>query len=134
MARRAELWLLDEPHAGLDAAGRDELDATLRAAVDRRGDRDRRQPRAGARRRPGHRIVDIAGGLAAPEAGRHQPEESSSVSAFAVARLMAVKDLRIELRSRIVLNQVVPFALIVLVMFGFALDADAVLVAGSPPG
>lgn len=34
VARRAELWLLDEPHAGLDAAGRDELDAILRQAVD----------------------------------------------------------------------------------------------------
>jgi heme ABC exporter ATP-binding subunit CcmA len=32
--RRAELWLLDEPHAGLDAHARDELDATLRAAVE----------------------------------------------------------------------------------------------------
>lgn len=34
VARRAELWLLDEPHAGLDAAGRDDLDATLREAAD----------------------------------------------------------------------------------------------------
>jgi len=33
VARRAELWLLDEPHAGLDAAGRDELDTVLREAV-----------------------------------------------------------------------------------------------------
>jgi len=33
VVRRAEIWLLDEPHAGLDAAGRDELDALLRSAV-----------------------------------------------------------------------------------------------------
>ncbi len=31
--RRATLWLLDEPHAGLDAAGRDEIDTLLRDAV-----------------------------------------------------------------------------------------------------
>lgn len=33
VVRRAELWLLDEPHAGLDAAGRDEIDGLLRDAV-----------------------------------------------------------------------------------------------------
>jgi heme ABC exporter ATP-binding subunit CcmA len=33
IARRAQLWLLDEPHAGLDASARDELDDTLRQAA-----------------------------------------------------------------------------------------------------
>ena len=33
IARRAELWLLDEPHAGLDADGRDLMDALVREAV-----------------------------------------------------------------------------------------------------
>ncbi|MEM8904085.1 MAG: heme ABC exporter ATP-binding protein CcmA [Actinomycetota bacterium] len=33
VARRPRLWLLDEPHAGLDAAGRDLLDGLLRDAV-----------------------------------------------------------------------------------------------------
>ena len=32
IVRRAQLWLLDEPHAGLDSQGRDELDKTLRSA------------------------------------------------------------------------------------------------------
>ncbi|HEX7276919.1 MAG TPA: heme ABC exporter ATP-binding protein CcmA [Acidimicrobiales bacterium] len=33
VARRPDLWLLDEPHAGLDAAGRDLLDLLVREAV-----------------------------------------------------------------------------------------------------
>ena len=33
VARRARLWLLDEPHAGLDQGARDELDDTLREAA-----------------------------------------------------------------------------------------------------
>jgi heme ABC exporter ATP-binding subunit CcmA len=33
VARRPELWLLDEPHAGLDAEARDLLDATVRRAA-----------------------------------------------------------------------------------------------------
>jgi len=38
--------------------------------------------------------------------------------------LVAAKDLRIERRSRVTLAQVVPFAGLVLVLFGFALDAN----------
>jgi heme ABC exporter ATP-binding subunit CcmA len=33
LARSPRLWLLDEPHAGLDAGGRDVLDAEVRRAV-----------------------------------------------------------------------------------------------------
>jgi heme ABC exporter ATP-binding subunit CcmA len=33
IVRRAEIWLLDEPHAGVDADGRDEIDDVLRDAV-----------------------------------------------------------------------------------------------------
>jgi len=39
-------------------------------------------------------------------------------------RLVAGKDLRIEWRSRVATGQVAPFAVLVLVLFGFALDAD----------
>lgn len=38
--------------------------------------------------------------------------------------LVAGKDLRIEWRSRVAIGQVAPFAVLVLVLFGFALDAD----------
>ena len=44
-----------------------------------------------------------------------------------IARLVAAKDLRIEWRSRVVANQVVPFAALVMVLFAFALDNDTVL-------
>ena len=48
------------------------------------------------------------------------------------AALVAGKDLRVELRSRVAANQVAPFALVVLVVFGFALDPDrGVLVRAS---
>ncbi len=49
-----------------------------------------------------------------------------------VARLVAVKDLRVEWRSRVVTNQVLPFAGLVMVMFAFALDSDAVLERVAP--
>jgi heme exporter protein B len=40
------------------------------------------------------------------------------------ALLVAGKDLRIELRSKVSLNQVVPFSLVVVVIFGLALGPD----------
>jgi len=43
---------------------------------------------------------------------------------LADARLVAGKDLRIERRARVATNQVAPFALLVLVLFAFALDPD----------
>ena len=49
-----------------------------------------------------------------------------------VARLIAAKDLRIELRSRVVTNQVLPFAVIVMVMFAFAFNTDSVVQKVAP--
>ncbi len=48
--------------------------------------------------------------------------------------LIAAKDLRIELRSRVLLFQVAPFALATLVLLGFALDADRVALRNFSPG
>ena len=53
---------------------------------------------------------------------------------FRDAWLVAAKDLRLELRSRVALNQVVPFAVLVLVLFAFALDPDRVFLAKVTPG
>lgn len=50
-----------------------------------------------------------------------------SMSTSRVARAVAAKDLRIELRSRVVTNQVLPFSGLVMIMFAFALDNDDVL-------
>lgn len=66
LARRPELWLLDEPHAGLDAGGRDVIDGLIREAasvgatvlfasheLDRAGD-------------VADRTVEVVGGTAVP--------------------------------------------------------------------
>jgi len=44
---------------------------------------------------------------------------------FRDAAIIAGKDLRLEARSRVVISQVAPFALLVLVLFAFALDPDS---------
>jgi heme exporter protein B len=51
---------------------------------------------------------------------------------IAVARAVASKDLRIEWRSRVMTNQVLPFAAIVMVLFAFALDNDGILQRVAP--
>ena len=50
------------------------------------------------------------------------------------AALIAERDLRIELRSRVALSQIAPFALTVLILFGFALDPDRGLLEQVTPG
>lgn len=50
------------------------------------------------------------------------------------ALLVAGKDLRIEARSKIALNQIAPFALVVLLLFAFALDPDRGFLQEATPG
>jgi len=54
------------------------------------------------------------------------------MSRWRIARLVAAKDLRIERRSRVLLNQILPFAGVTMVMFAFALDASNVLERVAP--
>ena len=62
------------------------------------------------------------------------PDQSGVAVAVADARLVAAKDLRVEWRSRVVLSQLVPFAVLVLVLFGFALDPDRTVLERATPG
>jgi heme exporter protein B len=54
------------------------------------------------------------------------------VNLWGTTWLVARKDLRVEIRSRVVTNQVLPFAALVMVMFAFALDRDTILEQVSP--
>jgi heme exporter protein B len=54
------------------------------------------------------------------------------IGSWRLARLVATKDLRVELHSRVITNRVLPFAGLVMVMFAFALGADAVLERVAP--
>jgi heme exporter protein B len=50
------------------------------------------------------------------------------------ALVVAWKDLRVEGRSKVALNQVVPYSLVVLLLFGFAFDQDQPLLVQAAPG
>ena len=76
LARRPELWLLDEPHAGLDQAGRDLLDGLVGQAAAAGAtvlvashELDRAESLA-------HRIVTIAGGIVVSDERVGSPDVS----------------------------------------------------------
>ena len=50
------------------------------------------------------------------------------------AYTVAAKDLRIEMRSRVALNQLAPFVVLVTVLFGFALNADRTVLTEAASG
>ncbi len=50
------------------------------------------------------------------------------------ALLVAGKDLRIEARSKVAVNQIAPFSLVVLLLFAFALDPDRGFLQQATPG
>lgn len=56
------------------------------------------------------------------------------MSIWRIARLVAAKDLRIERRSRVVTNQVAPFAGVTMVIFAFALYANTQILERVAPG
>lgn len=56
----------------------------------------------------------------------------NSAARWRIARLVAGKDLRIECRSKVLINQVLPFAGVTMIMFAFALDASDVLERVAP--
>lgn len=56
------------------------------------------------------------------------------MSVFNEAALVAGKDLRIEARSRVTAQQILPFGLVVLLLFAFALDPDRGVLTRVAPG
>ena len=56
------------------------------------------------------------------------------VGFWRITRLVAERDLRIERRSRVVTNQVLPFAAVTMLIFAFALDANQTVLRTVAPG
>jgi heme exporter protein B len=56
------------------------------------------------------------------------------MSVWREAGLVVGKDLRIEARSRVALSQILPFGLIVILLFAFALDPDRGILQRAAPG
>src|SRR5205823_6195943 len=80
----------------------------------------------------GHAPLRLASSLW--PAARSGPIRLRGSSVWRDTAVMAGKDLRIELRSRVATNQVGPFALLVLILFAFALDPDRGVLGQSAAG
>jgi heme ABC exporter ATP-binding subunit CcmA len=66
LARRPELWLLDEPHAGLDAEARDQLDQLIAQAVDQGATVVLASHELDRARALAHRTVELVAGTVVP--------------------------------------------------------------------
>lgn len=70
--------------------------------------------------------------MSSPTTGTSTATTSGSPSFWRMCWLIASKDLRVERRSRVVTNQVLPFAGVTMVIFAFALDKETVLEQVAP--
>jgi heme exporter protein B len=61
-------------------------------------------------------------------------EELTAPSLLRDAALVLGKDLRLEWRTRVTTNQLLPFAMLVLILFAFALDPDRRILGAATPG
>jgi len=57
---------------------------------------------------------------------------TSRVNLLKIARVILAKDLRTEVNSRVLLNQVAPFSVVIMILFAFALDSDGILQRVAP--
>lgn len=73
--------------------------------------------------------------MSTPDASTSSTADQSLLWAvLSDARTVAAKDLRLELRSKVGLGQVLPFSILVLLLFGFALDGEAQILTRVTPG
>ncbi len=154
IARKPRLLLLDEPHAGLDEQGRAVLEEVVQAAPGAGCTVMLASHELDLARRLSTREVRIVAGQVTRYPSipnRPRPRPATAVPAPAPsgprdrargahmsflrdALLVAGKDLRIERRSRVALQQIIPFGAIVVMLFAFALDSDRTLLHQAAPG
>ena len=132
VARRPELWLLDEPHAGLDADGRDLLDALVREAVGRLAPPCCSPPTSSTG--PAPSPIGPSSWPAARCTCSRRPSRVGSRSVLRDAALVAGKDLRIEARVARRDQPGRPVRRARAVLFAFALDPDRGVLAAAAPG